>query len=774
MSTKRKLMKMAGLLVVAALLFAALPAGQAQAQTTLCVNVGGTDGCYASIQLAIDAANAGDTIKVGPGTYYGAITINEEVTLQSTDGPETTIIHGGTTSNDTLYPVSIRVSNVILDGFTVTSPNYNVPAFPDGDPIGITIGHYGDNSLENIVVRNNHVTQIGSSDRVVPATGYPSVGIVVNGVVAGLQITNNKIYDIHQTVIDSTVTWGPTGIALYGYGPTPLSSGVVISGNEVYNISVNADAPETTISNGIRAGWGSGDVTISDNSVHDIDGRAIAVTSSNNGVATITENDISNADTGIYLFNLEGGVLSGNTFTNVTVEVEQPPVHNVTQNKWYSTIQAAIDAASDSDTITVAAGTYVENLYIDEDVKILGAGAGSTIIQSPDILPVCFDDLKAIVCIDDAVAELDGLTVDGLGKGKFNFRFVGVVFHNAGGVLQNSEVLNIEETPFSGTQHGLGIYGYFDNGERHLLSIKNNTVQGFQKNGITFNSYENTPVIVDIVGNTVVGEGATSTIGQNGIQTQGYSVIVNIEDNIVRDIAYDNTNYVAATSIVNYLANATIEGNSISGGHVGVYNFDAPAKINNNVFSIEKVGSFAYGIIATDPPDVVPAGVDVYEDRAGAPANRQAALKVEIKDNEVTFVGDENTDTFGIEADSGYGPENLSVLMSGNIIDGFDYGISIYKGTSDVGIFTDVTAVDNCIYNSYSYGLWSNDDSITVNALNNFWGHATGPYHPTLNPLGIGDAVSESGIDFDPWSSTCSKPVPRYEQKIFLPLFISN
>ncbi len=32
----------------------------------------------------------------------------------------------------------------------------------------------------------------------------------------------------------------------------------------------------------------------------------------------------------------------------------------------------------------------------------------------------------------------------------------------------------------------------------------------------------------------------------------------------------------------------------------------------------------------------------------------------------------------------------------------------------------------------------------------NWWGHASGPYHPLLNPQGLGDAVGDS-IPFDPW-----------------------
>ena len=52
------------------------------------------------------------------------------------------------------------------------------------------------------------------------------------------------------------------------------------------------------------------------------------------------------------------------------------PVHNVTQNTYYTTIQAAIDAANSGDTIIVAAGSYEEEVIVDKPLTLLGANAG--------------------------------------------------------------------------------------------------------------------------------------------------------------------------------------------------------------------------------------------------------------------------------------------------------------------------------------------------------------------------------------------------------------
>lgn len=50
----------------------------------------------------------------------------------------------------------------------------------------------------------------------------------------------------------------------------------------------------------------------------------------------------------------------------------------------YTTIQSAVDAANNGDTIQVKAGTYTESVTVNKQVKILGAGKFKTSVQAPD------------------------------------------------------------------------------------------------------------------------------------------------------------------------------------------------------------------------------------------------------------------------------------------------------------------------------------------------------------------------------------------------------
>jgi parallel beta-helix repeat protein len=57
------------------------------------------------------------------------------------------------------------------------------------------------------------------------------------------------------------------------------------------------------------------------------------------------------------------------------------------------------------------------------------------------------------------------------------------------------------------------------------------------------------------------------------------------------------------------------------------------------------------------------------------------------------------------------------------------------------------------IIDTVDYGVFNNDPGVTIDAKHNWWGHGSGPYHPTANPSGQGVAVSDY-VDFDPWLLT--------------------
>jgi len=93
----------------------------------------------------------------------------------------------------------------------------------------------------------------------------------------------------------------------------------------------------------------------------------------------------------------------------------------------------------------------------------------------------------------------------------------------------------------------------------------------------------------------------------------------------------------------------------------------------------------------------------------------------------------------GIYCESNSSPTIDSCTISNNDHD----GVGSWGGCNFVISYCNIT--DNV---GEAVHLWDPGD--TVIAENNWWGDATGPYHPSLNPGGLGDTVSDY-VDFDPW-----------------------
>jgi parallel beta-helix repeat protein len=189
---------------------------------------------YPTIQAAIDAAVAGDTVRVSAGTYPERIDFHsKQITVESVSGAGATIIDGGGVG--VVVTMAANTGETpILRGFTVR--NGGGGGFPDG---GIDTGG-GPALIENNTITGNHFCDDGTVSAAFSAAtirnnvisgnsqegcsgGVGGAGVSIRG--AGtVQLLNNVITG--NTVSSSS----GGGVDLFAAG-TPTISGNVISNN---------------------------------------------------------------------------------------------------------------------------------------------------------------------------------------------------------------------------------------------------------------------------------------------------------------------------------------------------------------------------------------------------------------------------------------------------------------------------------------------------------------------------------------------------------------
>ena len=152
-------------------------------------------------------------------------------------------------------------------------------------------------------------------------------------------------------------------------------------------------------------------------------------------------------------------------------------------------------------------------------------------------------------------------------------RLRGILLDGAGGMVDHVTVTGVRQG-LSGCQEGNGIE------VRNLdasgaaaasivqVSVLDNVVSDYQKNGITING----AVIANLDGNTVVGDGSIAYIAQNGVQI-GFGASAYIEGNSITGNAYSPESYTACGLLMYQADGVKQKQNEFSANERDVCNF---------------------------------------------------------------------------------------------------------------------------------------------------------------------------------------------------------
>jgi hypothetical protein len=179
------------------------------------------------------------------------------------------------------------------------------------------------------------------------------------------------------------------------------------------------------------------------------------------------------------------------------------------------TIGHAISLASSGDSIMVAAATYTENLTIRINLKVIGAGASTTIIDGGAI--------NSVFTIPGGIVTLSGVTIrNGLAQSG------GGINHTSGNLTVIRCTITGNETFYtsSGNHGGGGIYN------STLLTVNNSTISGnvvndiFATGGGIANFTADSGTAAATVSNSTITGNSVRLVG-GGIETSGTLTINN-------------------------------------------------------------------------------------------------------------------------------------------------------------------------------------------------------------------------------------------------------
>ena len=374
----------------------------------------------------------------------------------------------------------------------------------------------------------------------------------------------------------------------------------------------------------------------------------------------------------------------------------------------FATIQNGVNAVDVGGTVTVYAGTYAEdNVLINKGMTVQGAGVGSSIIDASASVAT-----GNVVKIDIASGNVlfDGFTIK-----------TGVSLN---GIYETS------------TSSG------------STITISHNKIEGFgptstEKMNFGLIAGYGSPAALVFTYNTITNCGDNTILLERHVGPTDVSY--NTFDRTAGDWssdAYFCMNHDAADiTSLQKVSHNTIDmgaGTVFEDGTrgCGITFAGAYTSTNGGFTNIEVTDNVIYNL------KPYRRGIGFWNNAGGDGSAGNINAPVIARN---TILGNPG-------ATGSYGIRLLGLVTNASITDNdcdrLDYGVWVRARNGHIA--TGTAANGNSFTNCTSYGILSEATSPNVDGRYNWWGDATGPQHPTLNPGGLGVDVSDY-VTFNPY-----------------------
>jgi hypothetical protein len=662
---------------------------------------GGAREPYQTIALAIARVVARGTIYVAAGTYNERITINKALDLRGAQygvdptppGARTTPGNESTIDISGLGPSNPNVAVEVASGVS----NATVAGLTI---VGSPISYYADES--NVRAWNSNIT---IQDNIL--TGW--LGILYKGPGNSLTVARNRM-----SVNKNGVVVQPNS-----------ATGVVITGNKIV-LGTGPGGDE----NAVYMTSCSGCQVSGNTCTGFVNGAGVA--GSNHTNLTVLGNTFSGNKKGVSFWgNTTFASISGNTITGSTV--------NGIEIKGQ-------DIAISGNTITGGAtGIWVDkHTLATERVTIYhntisGTSGFGLVVTAPVVQTVVAENnYWGTTVPSEVMAEVSGnADYDPWCNSDFSICSFTMPVHNITKGLDYPTIQAAVAAATPGDEIHVDAGTLVETGQ--IVIDKNLTIAGAGRAATIVKPAQDTGSSGDAKGWWLIQAGRGLNLSHLTLDGTGHKVFQALRiqgHGTIEDVAFTQLKYNPS-------------GPDYAGLAVVAYG-DGPVDISDCTFNqIGRVGVLYYG---TGVSGSTFAG-NIYTGKGDGDwldyaLDISAGAEIDVLYNTISgnrgVASSDGSTSAGVLITTYYAPTTHATL-TGNALNANTTGIAVGYDAGDTSV---VVVHDNCIEGNTSEGVSST--APTVDAQGNWWGDATGPYHPAKNRGGTGDAVSDY-IDFEPW-----------------------